>query len=588
MARTVVGKTVIYFFVLLHLNGFSQCLTVKDLFDAYDNSYVNDDHFTSEGTVSSLSLLNYSFNYPINSYVGDGNSDHIYLRSEEVMVYVTQNASCFKKIKSLVEKEVGLKVAPKVVYEKNSVSIESYQHKSRDLTIEFHQLGVYKGYNIVIISTDQSSNFNEQIVAYEERLVAEKRVNEKMDQARTSLAAKNYDKSEVYLNEAKQMVRDLNVSSSVSDVVLSFENELISSRFQDASSEIYQCIGSKRFLDARNRIAVLKSKSQTNTAKITSIERELNTKAVSYYQSKFTEAKNMKMYATAVTYSDSVLIFEPSNIQAANGKKEMLGIIGFLNERQSTQFDYWRFYPQMKNTLSDFFKEKTLGLIDGANSGNYSFDVLIETDTSCGVYPSIRWRSTPSQSIVFGSESIQTYGIGPVEKYGYCAKALGTLSFNLTYSNTKFNTKYIRGNYRGSTMPEPAVSHFLEANHSYVSGKLSYVVSDVQFNDEQTQEILVTRFHTRGPQNALYSLVLPGLGSMIVTYGKKGYVPMLLWAGGLATIYYGSGNAAVAGALAVTTSYIWDFIATLVHGSKNLNASKSLRMQLRGGNSIKL
>lgn len=588
MVRTVVGKIVICCFVLLHVNGFSQCATVKDLFEAYDNSYVNDDHFNSEGTVSTLPLLNYSFNYPINSYNGDGNSDHIYVRSEAVMVYVTQNVSCFKKIKSLVEKEVGLKVAPKVVYEKNSVSIESYQHKSRDLTIEFHQLGPYKGYNIVIISTDQSSNFNEQIVAYEERLVAEKRVNEKMDQARTSLAAKNYDKAEVYLNEAKRMVRDLNVSSSVSDMVSSFENELNASRFQDASTEIYQSIGSKRFVDARNRIAVLKAKSQTNSAKITSIERDLNTKAVSYYQSKFTEAKNMKMYATAATYSDSVLIFEPSNTQAANGKKEMLAIIGFLKERQTTQFDYWRFYPQMKNTLSDYFKEKTLGLIDGSSSGNYSFDVLIEADTSCGVYPSIRWRSAPSQSIVFGSEAIQTYGIGPVEKYGYCAKALGTLSFNLSYSNTKFKTKYIRGNYRGSSMPEPAVSHFLEANHPYVKGKLSYMVSDVQFNDERTQEILVTKFHTRGPQNALYSLILPGLGSMIVTYGKKGYFPMLLWAGGLATIYYGSGNTAVAGALAVTTSYIWDFLATLVQGSKNLNISKSLRQQLRDGNAIKL
>jgi hypothetical protein len=584
----MVGRLCVFVALLIHFSGFSQCATVKDLFDAYDDSRVNEDHFNSEGMVSNFPFLNYSFDFPLYSYAGKETSDHIYLRSGDIMVYSTQNVSCFKKIKAMVAKEVGLKVAPKVLSSKNNVSIESYQHTSRDLTIEFHQLGENKGFNVVIISAARSANFNEQIVAYEQRLQAEKRVSEKIDQARTSMTAKNYDKSESYLNEAKRMLRDANVSSTVNEMVSSFENELNATRFQDASSEIYKSIGLKRFIEARNRLLALQTKSQANSSKVLSIERELNSKAVSFYLSKFTESKNAKLYSAAVLYADSLLMFEPGNTQATSGKKEMISIISFLKERKTTQFDYWKYNPQLKNTLSDVFKQKTLGLIDGSSGGSYSFDLLIETDTSCGVYPSIRWTSLPSENIVFGNEAISSYGIGPIEKYGYCAKALGTLSFNLSFSNTKFKTTYLQGDYRGNTMPDQEVSNFLESKFGNVRGKLSYVVSDVQFNAEQTREIYITNFHTRGPQNALYSLLMPGLGSMIVTYGKKGYVPMLLWMGGLASVYYGTGNVATVGALAVTTSYFWDFIATLVRGSKNLNVSKSLRMQLRGDNSVKL
>jgi hypothetical protein len=383
-------------------------------------------------------------------------------------------------------------------------------------------------------------------------------------------------------------VRETSVSESSKEMVSSFENELTSMRFQDASSAIYESISAKRFVEARNRITALKSTNQSNVSKIQSIERELNSKATSAYQTKFTELKNGKFYASALLYTDSILMFESNNSIAINGKKELQNILTFLKERTTIQFDYWKFNPQIKNKLMEDFKQKSLSLLDDNSSGRYSYELVVKTDTFCAVHPSISWTSVPNEAISFGNESIAYYGLEPIEKYGYCANSLGTLSFDLSFSNHKFKTKYVQGDFRGNKSPDSEVRSFLESKHLNLSGKLSYTVSDVSFNSEQSQEILVTKFHTRGPQNAIYSLILPGLGSMIVTYGKKGYVPMLLWAGGLATIYYGSGNAAIAGALAVTTSYIWDFIATLVQGSKNLNASKSLRLQLRGDNSIKL
>ena len=607
--KLVIGKYLIVFFLLINQLAFSQCVGIKDLFEIYDDSYVEEAFFIPEGAVSAVPLLNYSFDLNANFYSGSGNTDRLYYVSNNITVYFTQNSSCYSKIKASVAKEVGLKVKSKVSSEVNGVEIESFEHISRDLTIEFHQYANFKGYNIVILNSVLKSNLNQEVRKLEQRVAADKKVVEFIELARVSMDQRKFDEAESILNDARLILNQGNTSQSAADLVMSFEDELKSTRFQDASASIYKQLNNLQFIEAQNLLAELKRKSQSIPSKIASIEKDIKSKATNYYNSKFSENQNAKNYYTAIVYADSILLFDATNSNAITGKKEMQNILAFLKERKTTTYEYWKFNPQLKSTLISDYKEKCLKLVDGSEAVRYSFDLILETDTSCGIYPSIRWNSNSASSIVFANEAISSYNIEPYEKYGYCVRSGASLSFNLTYSNYSYQTKYVEGDFTGQFQPDQRIIDFLDSKYPKVNGKLSYSIRNIDFNGEKSKEIYLTKFKTRGPLNALWSFIVPGSGSLMVTYGKKGWGSFggFIFSSGLGLAskyysnleyqkyqsatsqtdidkYYGNANmlhkiALISGGVSATI-YVYDIIRSFSKGCKNRMVSKPIRKML--------
>lgn len=607
--KQVTGKYLIIVFFFINQLAFSQCVGIRDLFGIYDDSYVEEDFFIPEGTVYTVPLLNYSFDLNARFYSGSGNSDRLYSVSNSITVYYTQNSSCYSKIKASVAKEVGLKVKSKVVSEVNGVKIESFEHISRDLAIEFHQLENFQGYNIVILNSVFKANLNQEVRELEQRVAADKKVVEFVERARASMELKKFDDAETLVNDAKLIVEEGNTSQSAADLVSSFDDELKSTRFQDASASIYKLLNALQFIDARNLLAELKQQIQSNPSKIVSIEKDLKSKATNYYNLRFIENQNSKNYYTAIVYADSILLFDATNSNAITGKKEMQNILAFLKERKTTTYEYWKFNPQLKSSLLSDYKEKCLKLVDGSETMRYSFDLLLETDTSCGIYPSIRWNSNSATSIDFANEAILSYNILPFEKYGYCVRSGASLSFQLTYSNFSYQTKYVGGNFIGKFEPDERIIDFMDSKFPEANGKLSYTIRNVDFNGEKSKEIYLTKFETRGPLNSLLSFIVPGLGSLRVSYGKKGWVSFsgfLFSSGlGLATKYYSNleyqkyqsatsqtdidkyyGNANTLHKIALisggvsATIYVYDIIWAFSKGCKNRKLSKPIRKML--------
>jgi len=580
----MIGKvlSLLIVFTVNYVNA--QCPGIKEIIGIYENetSYLNDLNFSFDERLSSIDYKGTTFSANLNSYIGKNNSNKIISDFDGYLEFKSQSSTCFTNIKDLVAKEVGNKVYSKEVSENNGWYIESYQHMSKDLYIQFHKSSEYYGYKVVVISSSKIEFFQNQIYKIEQQQAVDNEVSETIRRARDYLNEKKYDEAEREISNAKKTINYRSVSENISNQVNSFLEELNSSRFQDFRSDIYKLIGSNQFVKAKNKIISLNNNDNSNTSKIKTIEIELNNKAVFYYTQKFITYKESNQYQYSIKYSDSVLLFSPSDKSALSNKSEMRSILDFLTERKTKTYDYWQNNFSLKNELSNDYKEKCYSLMTGKSNGSISFDLGILTDTSCNIKPNLTWKSSQIDAITFGQSEISKYNIQPFEKYGYCAKSSANISFNLNWSKTKYKFKYISGEFKSKHNVNDIITTYLTTNYPEIKGKVSFTENIVSFNNNDGSILYLNSFKTRGPLNAIYALVLPGLGTYRVTYGQKGLGVFLCFAGSVAAILYGGDSKIVAiGAFGLATTYVWDFSSTIIRGSKNLINTKYLRRSLR-------
>jgi hypothetical protein len=577
-------KILIFQIILLFSNfSFSQCLDIKNLIDISENGseILSDFNYSYNERLNTIEYKGQFFNAAnLTSYAGIDNSNKIISDFSGYLEFKTYSNSCYTAIKGQVVKEIGRKVNSKQVSIYNNWEIESYEHMNKDIFIQFHKSSENYGFKILIISKTKVDFFQNQIYKIEQQQAADKNIENKLVVARELLTQKKYDEAEREIQILKKLSDYQLCSSKVTEEIDFFVEELQSSRFQDFRSEIYSLLNLNKYLTAKNKISELKKRNIYNT-KFESIENEVNKKAVSFFSEKAKYFKDKREYQKSMFYSDSVLIFSNSDRVAINNKSEMMSIIDFLNERQYKTFDYWESNYSLKNQLIDDYKEKSYSLISNQSDGKISFNLAVLTDTNCSISTMLEWKSQVNENIIFGPNEIQKYKIQPFENYGYCTKSKGVIPFNLSWTNNYYKFKFISGEIKSSQVPDTKVTKYLSLNYPAINGKIKYTKNNVVFNEEKESVLLINSFKTRGPLNSIYSLIIPGLGTSRVTYGKKGLGIFLCFAGGVAAVFSGNQPAAQIGAGLIATTYIWDFTSTLVKGSKNLILSKELRRQLR-------
>lgn len=269
--------------------------------------------------------------------------------------------------------------------------------------------------------------------------------------------------------------------------------------------------------------------------------------------------------------------------------------------------------------LKDNFAQQINRVIDGGTEGYLGFDLKIIYDTTGQNKSYFNWEDRLSEDIKFSFEQSAKQILKPAESFGYYLMAEDDLKMNLSWSS---NEMKCRSNYRGINF-DGEENMFTNALKKYVTdqpfdyGKYVFEVKSKQLNDNrQFFDIDLKKYKVNGPESALLSMLMPGMGTLRVTYGKKGWIQFssFIFCTGisLGTMVYSSNQyekyknsinqsdmdkfydkanvshkiSLISGGLSASI-YLYDIFWVFGKGFKNLNESKSTRKRVnRGGELI--
>jgi hypothetical protein len=610
----VIGKLIGFLFFLLSINNaISQCITIADLSNLFEGEFSNLSSNTYEYREESniVSFKGYKLTCQTDYYYFN-NGDYLNLNIDNFLKLTMASSSCYSKIKASVAKESNSKVSSKEVYSINGFEIEKYNHLRKDLIIEFYKNTVDNKYFVVLMTTSFSEEMSSLIEQQIKLQSAEKEISDRILTIRQMIISNDLSKAELLLEGAISFADVNNLKEVNNNSFLQLKNQIITLKFTSIINRFLEKMKQNKFLEANQILAGVKNNyDNSNLNQINLYQAELNTAAISFYTKKYKEKKEFKNYTSAISYLDSIILFEPNNIWVANDKKELISINTFLQERKLNEYDFWAENKNIKETIFNDFKRKSYSLIN-QQSGIAAFDLEINTDTSCNVFSKINWRSKPYESILFGKKEQNLFAIKPYEKFGYCGKSYGILSFDLSWTTTNHTLKYGNNKVSISSDRNKIVESYLKSKYPLIEGRFEFSKTKINFNNNLSENIQLTDFHTRGPANALLSFVMPGSGSLIVSYGKKGwgrFAWFIISSGiGVGSKYYsdnqyknylGANNqtdinkfynqanlfnkiAIVSGGISATI-YVYDIIWAFSKGCKNIHVSKSFRKLLNTG-----
>jgi hypothetical protein len=577
-----VGNFFLFSFVFLFsLHSYAQCRSIRELVGVFDGDVELRDYAVDYQNSNSISVKGYDFTFQGQAYYFS-NNDKLNFSSNQYCI-LTTNVACFGTIKSEVAKEQGAKVSSKSILSFNDFEIEQYRHLSRDLIFEFHKNTSIGRYVVLVMTASTATLIDNSITTAEKKKKNENFIREKLLEIRSSLSNGNYKVAESSLSSVKKISKENNLDQLFLSDFTSIEKQISSGKYNNFKITYDNYLSSNNFIKANDLLKQFVASSDNNTVKdAQQLQVDLTRNAVDYYGAKIAQRKLSRNYTEAILYSDSLLIFDPNNKRVKSDKLEMVSINSFLLERKSKVYDYWELNREAKNNMIKDYKELSLSSIT-KKAGNLSFDILINSDTSCNLTYNLSWKSVPSSKIILSETEKNKYDLKPYQKFGICGKSEGKISFDLSWTSTNYSVKFIDKSFRGASS-NSTINNFIAKTYPQTNGRFKYTENIVNLNDEKINNIQLTGFHTRGPQNAIFSLILPGTGSLIVSYGKKGFLPMALFGAGIASVFLTNDSLInLAGLTGIATAYIWDLTSTLVIGSRNMSRSKTVRKSLRSG-----
>jgi len=349
--------------------------------------------------------------------------------------------------------------------------------------------------------------------------------------------------------------------------------------------------------------------------KIKITERKILDDKINTIQSKADLYFNDKKYDIALENYNSILLLDKSIVYASERVKQILEIKNVLAKRITTVFSY-------KNTnRNDLIQFQNLLLndmklqINKYKEGFLNLNYLISYDTIGTNLSSVKNISTSLTGYSTYLSKISQNGIlKPASESGYFLASKENLTFDVKWSTTKnlfkSNSKGIFQNeYPNSNLN--AVESFIN-KQSFKYGKYLFEVKNKVVNGNSYSDINLVKYRTVGPEAAFFSMLMPGMGTLKVTYGEKGRgrFTCFLLSSGLAIgsklysdaqyksylgatnqadidKYYNNANtshkiAIMSGSISASI-YLYDIIWVISKGAKNIKDSKPLRKQLQQG-----
>jgi hypothetical protein len=287
-----------------------------------------------------------------------------------------------------------------------------------------------------------------------------------------------------------------------------------------------------------------------------------------------------------------------------------------LLKRKTTLFPYKKtnssefdsFYNRLNSSLNNIISNK--------KKGQLNFDLKIEFDT-LGINKSKLYSINYSDSKFANELSLEKKikMFSPSKLNDFFVASYEPLKFDINWSIEKVKYKSNSGGIIGFSQNdknEVRLTNYIKSqNYSY--GKFGFEVKNKSVNNTLYSDIKLLNYKTcAGPLSFVYSAIMPGMGTLKVTHGEKGWgrFAWFLISSGVAIggkiysdgeytkylsatnqteidKYYKTSNISnkisiASGGLAAYI-YLHDIIWVFSKGIKNQNETKFLRKQLRNG-----
>ncbi len=603
--------------------GNSRCLTKHQLFKMQSSSlddirlFLNNESWSFNGAKSNQSY-NY-FDYPINynivswekSSYYNGGSLILYnsLGKPNIVIYQS-NSSCFNDLL----KSFNLTKGKTKVDEDKLVTI----FKENTITIEFREhRNDYSSWQFSILVYNSAALYQEMQILKEQAEAVKKAQAEQKKKYDNALAegdilfsSSKFEIAKLKYLTAFEIENNVLVQSKIDLCDKAICEKLISkgdslynaNQYEKALSVFTEARGcSKSLLSLQEKIKIAEKKI---------LDDKINT-----IQSKADLYFNDKKYDLALANYNSILLLDNSNVYASERIKEIQDIKNIIAKRSSTVFSYKitnnaDFFQFQNNLLNDINLQ-----INKNKEGFLNFNYLISYDTIGTNLSSVKNISTSLTGYSSYLSNLSQNGIlEPASEGGYFLASKENLTLDIKWSTTK--TSY-KSNSKGIFQSE-YTSRNQSAIESFINrqpikcGNYIVEIKHKEFNGKPFSDINLVKYKTIGPEAALFSMLMPGMGTLKVTYGKKGRgrFACFLLSSGLAIgskLYsdaqyenyltatnptnidklYNNANtshkiALISGGISASI-YLYDIIWVISKGAKNLKSSKPLKKQLQQG-----
>jgi hypothetical protein len=579
--------------------------------------FLNNESWSFDGAKSNQSY-NY-FDYPINynivswekSYYYNGGNIILYNSTGKPNIVIYQsNSSCFN---DLLKSFTSIKGKTSVdedklitIFKENSITIEFREYKNDYSRRQFSIL-VYNSTALY----QEIQTLKEQSEALKKAEVEQKKkYDNAIAEGDVLFSSSKFESAKIKYLTALEVENNFLVQSKIDlcdkaicEKLISYGDSLFNANQYEKALSV--------FTEAKDCSKSLLSLQE----KIKITEKKILVGKINTIQSKADQYFNDKIYELALDKYNSILLLDKSNVYASLRIKQIKDIKNILTKRSTTVFSYkitnnTDFFQFRNNLLNDINLQ-----MNKNKEGYLNLNYLISYDTLGTNLSSVKNISTSLTGYSTYLSNISQNGIlKPTIEGGYFLASKENLTLDIKWSTSeeayKSNSKGIfQSEY--SSPSQSTIESFIN-RQPIKYGEYIFEIKNKEFNGKPFYDINLVKYKIVGPEAALFSMIMPGMGTLNVTYGKKGWgrFTCFLLSSGLAIgsklysdsqykSYLGAtsqadidryfNNANISNKIALISGgisasiYLYDIIWVISKGFKNLKSSEPLRKQFQQG-----
>ena len=485
------------------------------------------------------------------------------------------------------------------------------------ITIEFRKYNTYRSSGAYSILYYHAPSLYAEISRVKK--IEDEKI--KLEKQRLARIEEVYSEVERLKNE-KQFDEAISKYESISSIVSEEDNRGYRINLLKKEKCAYYIQKGDEFFDASNFENAIENYKQAQDCDGESYDvsnkiRKTNTKIKDIKVSqKMIEAnaflENKNYFAALKSYKE-IYLLDPNNYVSRNKIDEINSILEVLEIRKNTIFSYketnYSDYISLLKNISNELNRTTKTCSDGS----FSFEYRIAFDTLGNNTSKYIITNTTSPLFYSSLNKVSVNNLTKPMLKGYFIASKENLAVNLNWRSNlilfKSNGSEIKQVTDGN-VDQQVLTNFIN-KQEYKYGKFTFEVKNKTLNNSTYIDIsLVKHKNGAGPLCTFYSMLLPGVGTLKVTHGKKGWGRMttFILSTGLGILsnslaideynqykkaidqtnsdkHYAAANLYTNTSLAMfslsATIYVYDVIYVFSKGCKNVYQSRGLRGSLR-------
>ncbi len=238
-----------------------------------------------------------------------------------------------------------------------------------------------------------------------------------------------------------------------------------------------------------------------------------------------------KRYFQARDSYNSLLDIEPDNLHAKARVKEINELEAFLIERKSKTYNYESSNQQGFNLLRDELVGHLNQTMQKNSDGQLVYDFTVEFDTSgYNLTTHSITKSTFRDYNSFLDKTHKFHALTPISTKGYFVNAQSKISISSNWktSRVEYHSKNKNSKFLNTTANYPEIRGYVD-RQVIDKGLFTFDVKQKTFNGKNYTDVYMVDYKTKsGPVYSMLSLLYPGVGSLKVSHGEKGW-SRLIW-----------------------------------------------------------